>query len=229
MIAGIPEQGKLQSAGATAAPATDVGDPRISSDFDAFLRLMTAQMRNQDPLDPLDGSAFVAQLAQFSALEQQVKTNDRLDALLAALTRSEAEIALGFLGRIVETASGRVELSDAQLVEFGFRTEGAVAKAQAVVTDEQGQEIRRFTVDVDGPGRHEAVWDGQDSIGLPAPTGIYLIKILLYDDRGEKVIAEVPALTRAQVVEARLGDDGGTLILSNGAQTSPADLTAIAA
>jgi flagellar basal-body rod modification protein FlgD len=71
----------------TALPTT-IEKTELSQDYDMFLRLMTAQLKNQDPLQPLDGTEFVAQLAQFSGVEQQIKTNERLDSLLGALTRS---------------------------------------------------------------------------------------------------------------------------------------------
>ena len=60
----------------------------LASDFETFLKLLTSQLRNQDPLKPLDSTDFVAQLASFSAVEQQVNTNTKLDQLLGALTRS---------------------------------------------------------------------------------------------------------------------------------------------
>src|SRR5919106_1747230 len=98
----------LPGSGPGTALPTTIDKAEISKDYDMFLRLMTAQLKNQDPLQPLDGTEFVAQLAQFSGVEQQIKTNERLDALLGALTRSAAEVSLGFLGRTVETASGKI-------------------------------------------------------------------------------------------------------------------------
>jgi flagellar basal-body rod modification protein FlgD len=211
------------------APATTVPGTRISEDFDAFLRLMTAQMRHQNPLEPLDGTQFVTQLAQFSGVEQQVQTNAKLDALLAALTGSAADAALGYLGRVVETASGLLQLEADQPASFAFETDTAANKAVAVVLDEAGNEVRRLPVEIPAPGRHQASWDGRNGAGEQAPPAVYQVRLLIYDDAGQQVVREIPALTRAKVMEARLGDDGTTLILSNGATTEPAELRAIAA
>ena len=211
----------------TALPTT-IEKTELSQDYDMFLRLMTAQLKNQDPLQPLDGTEFVAQLAQFSGVEQQIKTNERLDSLLGALTRSAAEASLGFLGRTVETASGRIELEADAPAAFAFEVETPAKRAEAVVTTAHGIEVQKFDVDARAPGRREALWDGRDGLGNPAPPGVYTIRVQIYDEAGEKVIDELPALTRAKVVEARIGaDEAGTLVLSNGAEATLAELLAI--
>jgi len=210
----------------TALPTT-IDKDEVSKDYDMFLRLMTAQLKNQDPLQPLDGTEFVAQLAQFSGVEQQIKTNERLDSLLGALTRSAAEVSLGFLGRTVETSSGKVELEAGAPAPFAFELARSANKAVAVVTDATGAEIRKLDVDASAPGRREAVWDGNDGFGNPAAPGVYAIRIEIYDEAGKKVVEELPTLTRAKVVEARIGGDAGTLVLSNGAEATLSDLRAI--
>jgi flagellar basal-body rod modification protein FlgD len=210
----------------TALPTT-IDKGQISKDYDMFLRLMTAQLKNQDPLQPLDGTEFVAQLAQFSGVEQQIKTNERLDTMLGALTRSAAEVSLGFLGKTVETAHGKVELEAGAAASFAFEVEDPAAKAEAVVTDADGNEVRKFDVDASTLGRNEAVWDGQDATGNPAPPGVYTISVQIYDDAGKKVIDKLPVLTRASVVEARIGVDSSTLVLSTGVEAALSDLRAI--
>jgi flagellar basal-body rod modification protein FlgD len=210
----------------TALPTT-IDKAEISKDYDMFLRLMTAQLKNQDPLQPLDGSEFVAQLAQFSGVEQQIKTNERLDSMLGALTRSAAEVSLGFLGRTVETASSKVDLEAGKPASFAFEVDKTATKAVAVVTDASGTKVRTFDVDASALGRQEAVWDGQDVAGNPVPPGVYTIRIQIYDDAGKKVADELPVLTRAKVVEARIGGEEGTLVLSTGAEAALSDLRAI--
>jgi flagellar basal-body rod modification protein FlgD len=217
----------LPGSGPGTALPTTIDKSEISKDYDMFLRLMTAQLKNQDPLQPLDGTEFVAQLAQFSGVEQQIKTNERLDTLLGALTRSAAEVSLGFLGRTVETASSKVELEAGVPASFAFEVEKPAGKAVAVVTDADGIEVRKFDVDASTLGRRAAVWDGHDGTGNPASPGVYTIRVQVYDDAGKKVIAELPALTRAKVVEARIGADSGTLVLSTGVETALSDLRAI--
>jgi flagellar basal-body rod modification protein FlgD len=224
-----PTDTSLAGSGPGTALPTTIDKGEISQGYDMFLRLMTAQLKNQDPLQPLDGTKFVAQLAQFSGVEQQIKTNERLDSLLGALTRSAAEVSLGFLGRTVETASGKSELEAGASAPFAFEVEKSATKAIAVVTDADGTAVRKFDVDASAPGRTEALWDGRDKLGSPAPPGVYTIKVQIYDEAGKKVIEELPTLTRATVVEARIGTDSSMLVLSNGAEATLSDLRAIKA
>jgi flagellar hook assembly protein FlgD len=96
-----------------------------------------------------------------------------------------------------------------------------------VVTDADGIEVRKFDVDANTLGRREAVWDGYDGTGNPAAPGVYAIRVQLYDDAGKKVIEELPVLARAKVVEARIGADTSTLVLSTGVEAAMSELRAI--
>jgi flagellar basal-body rod modification protein FlgD len=91
-----------QSTAATGSPTT--GSPE-SLDYDAFLQLLIAQMKNQDPTKPTDPSQFVAQLASFSSVEQAIKTNNKLDTMMTSLALTQAE---GFIGRTVASADGSI-------------------------------------------------------------------------------------------------------------------------
>ena len=76
-----------------------------SLDYNAFLRLLIAQMQNQDPLNPMEGTEYTAQLAQFSSVEQSIQTNQKLDSLMTSFSLSQAE---SMIGRTLTTADGSV-------------------------------------------------------------------------------------------------------------------------
>jgi flagellar basal-body rod modification protein FlgD len=88
----------------SAATGTAAAGP-ASLDYDAFLQLLIAQMKNQDPTKPADPSQFISQLASFSSVEQAVKTNNKLDSIMTSLALSQSE---GFIGRTVTSADGSV-------------------------------------------------------------------------------------------------------------------------
>src|SRR6185436_16837280 len=88
----------------------------LANNFNTFLQLLTTQLKNQNPLDPLDTNQFTAQLVQFSSVEQQLKTNDFLSALVAANTNSVQTSAVGFIGKTVTAAGTRSELVNGQAV-----------------------------------------------------------------------------------------------------------------
>lgn len=94
------------SSSSNSAATTTAAENAASLDYSAFLKLLIAQMKNQDPTKPMDPSQFVAQLASFSSVEQAIKTNNKLDSMMTSLALSQAE---GFIGRTVTSSDGSVQ------------------------------------------------------------------------------------------------------------------------
>jgi flagellar basal-body rod modification protein FlgD len=114
---------------AQSSTATTAAGTPDTLDYDAFLQLLIAQMKNQDPTKPTDPSQFIAQLASFSGVEQAIKTNNKLDTMMTSLALSQAE---GFIGRTVTSADGAVQGTVA-----GIR----IISGGAVAILEGGQEL----------------------------------------------------------------------------------------
>ncbi len=93
------------SAATTQSPTPTTAAPPDSLDYNSFLTLLIAQMKNQDPTKPTDPSQFVAQLASFSSVEQAIKTNSKLDTMMTSLALSQAE---GLIGRTLTSSDGSV-------------------------------------------------------------------------------------------------------------------------
>ncbi len=106
----------------TTASATTQAAAKASLDYDSFLQLLIAQMKNQDPLNPMDSTEYVAQLASFSTVEQAIQTNAKLDSLLGSLTLAQAG---SVIGRTVTSADGAVS---GEVVSVRITGEGAVAQ-----------------------------------------------------------------------------------------------------
>ncbi len=212
------------SGGGQSAPAATSTNERAataSSDFQSFLRLLTAQLRNQDPLSPLDSTQFVEQLASFSAVEQQIATNVKLDALTERLSVSAIDEASRWIGKDVETTSGAAHFEGAALSylipagEVGTATEIVVSDLSGnVVYREEGDNLRR-----------EFTWRGENSEGGTAPNGDYLVSVNRYDEDGLAGTEQPIAFTR--VVQARFEESGVRLVLENGAIVSPAEIAAL--
>lgn len=206
---------------ATATSATPSGEATAAADFQNFLQLLTAQLRNQDPLSPLDSTQFVEQLASFSAVEQQIQTNAKLDALAQRLGVNAIDEASQWIGRDVETVTGAAHFEGAPLSYL--IPEGPVGSTtEIVVSDLSGNVVYREEA---ANQRREFTWSGENNDGGAVANGDYFVSVNRYED-GEQVAAEEPiAFTR--VIQARFEDDGVMLVLSNGAIVSPSAIAAL--
>ena len=139
----------------------------LAADFQTFLTLLTTQMRNQDPLKPMESTEFVAQLATFSGVEQQVRANDRLDDIIEVLGGGAAGLA-EWIGREVR-APGKAAF-EGEPVEVGFAPVAGADKAWLVVRNDFDQIVARLPID---PAADTAAWDGTDGMGTPLPHGRY--------------------------------------------------------
>ena len=194
--------------------AEDGARSPATADFGSFLTLLTAQLRNQDPLQPLDGTEFIAQLASFSTVEQLIQVNDRLDALAA---RTDSRMGAGYAGWIGLEASAVDGSFPATGGSEAFRIdpqEGAT-RIEAVVLA-RGREVDRFFVTPDATGRAE--WSGAPSLGIVPGTEMR-IELVYHGSAG--VMDRRPAGVFRTVVGVRGTADGPLLELAGGGTLSP--------
>ena len=105
----------------TAAGGTRTAGAQSTVDYNAFLRLLIAQLQNQDPLNPIDSTEYMAQLAQFSSVEQSIQVNQKLDTLLTSYSLSQAD---ALIGRSVTSSAGDVS---GTVEAVSITSQGAVA------------------------------------------------------------------------------------------------------
>lgn len=188
-------------------PALSAGGEKtaaLSSDFETFIRMLTAQMQNQDPLNPIESADFATQLATFSSVEQQVLTNDLLASLGAQMGAFNLSQMSGWVG---------MEARAVMPVHFdgtpvSIRTEGAptAQSHQLVVRDTNGNVVARE----DTPGTSRDVdWQGTDAFGAPLPRGVYDITVESFS-QGERVASEAVEV-KGKIAEAR--PDNGQVAL----------------
>ena len=130
------------AAGATSATSTASGSAGLTSDFETFLKMLTAQARYQDPLEPIDSTEYAAQLAQFSMVEQQVQTNDTLTALFAQMDSSNMASLAGWVG--MEIRADTPVYFDGQPIAVSPGVAPTADAAYLVVTDTDGREVHEF-------------------------------------------------------------------------------------
>jgi len=202
------------------AKADAAGSRQLSSDFDTFLKMLTAQMRNQDPLNPVESADFAVQLATFSSVEQQVQTND----LLSGLGSQMATLGMGQLsGWIGLEAEARAPVRFAgDPVTLGATVDPAADAAQLVVTDSQGDVVQQADIPAQsGP----VVWTGRDARGVPLPDGSYGISV--HSLAGGETVARHDATLRGRIGEARLEGEDVRLVFESGQSVRPAEIVGL--
>lgn len=192
----------------------------LSSDFETFLQMMTAQARYQDPLDPMDSSEYASQLAQFSMVEQQVKTNDLLDALTGALGNSHLESLSGWIG--MEALSIAPVDYDGTPVSIAPNPLAAADELYLVVYNDQGQEVQRTSVPV---STEPYEWTGIKSDGTQLAEGTYTLQFENLAE-GEVLLTEA-AQSYSRITEARLENGQTVLILEGGAAILANDVSGL--
>lgn len=194
--------------------------PLISSDFDTFLKMLTAQMQNQDPLNPIDSTDYATQLATFSGVEQQMRTND----LLASLGSQMAVLGMSQLAAWVgqEARAEAPVWMDGDPVTMQLTPAIGADSAVLAVRDASGQLISREDVPT-APGLYD--WLGGDAAGEPLPEGLYTLTLESYS--GETLLGETAVESYARIIEARNGPAGATLVLEGGVEVPSSAITAL--
>jgi flagellar basal-body rod modification protein FlgD len=160
--------------GTTSTSALAGSRATIADNFDTFLQLLVTQLKNQNPLDPLDTNQFTQQLVQFTSVEQQLKTNEFLEAMMTASQNAGNAEAVSYVGKIV-TASG----NKAELVNGRAQWHFAVAEPAAItatVRDVDGNVVYTKTGSVE-QGESVFTWDGIGTDGRKRPDGSYSITV----------------------------------------------------
>ena len=208
----------VASSTAAAAKSSGTSKQTIAQNFDAFLLLLTTQLRNQNPLEPLNTNEFTQQLVQFSSVEQQVKTNDSLTALLASQKASNLTNALGFVGATVRADGSTTPLKDGA-AQWRVNVPRATSGASFSIKDATGNVVFTQTQNLNA-GDQSFAWNGRTTTGTLAPEGDYTLTVTAGRDAAGQTVAV--KLEIAGIVDA-VDVSGATPILRIGGVLLPID------
>lgn len=200
----------------TAASDKDV----VNSDYLTFLTMLTAQVKNQDPLDPMSSDNFSTQLATFSGVEQQVKTNDLLEALgaqLGAMGMSEFASWIGLEARAAAPA-----YFDGSPISISPNPAAGADSAIMVVRNQDGVEVQRLDFT---PSSDEIQWAGVSDSGEPFVDGLYTFEVESYS--GEDLLATNKAEVYSEITEVKTLNGSTVLVLFGGAEISEHDVSGL--
>ncbi len=194
-----------QTSGATQPPRN-----AISSDFETFIKMLTTQMQNQDPLNPIESADFAVQLATFSTVEQQVKTNDLLTSLADRVGGLGVAQLSGWVG-MTARAQMPVSFSGAP-VTLSVEAAAQADNAELVVRNDTGNVVMRQAVPAESG---DIAWTGLDENGAPLPAGTYAISFESY--KGDELLGSSDVVVHDRIVEAR-NENGETILVMSGGQ-----------
>ena len=187
-----------QSAGAASNAANS--RTSLASDFDTFLTLLTAQLQNQDPLEPTDATEFTNQLVQFSGVEQQIETNSSLENLLAANNSATGAAMSNYLGQQVEIESqgGGFHGED---ITWRYSISADAAEAKIIIRDANGEIVFSQDAEKDA-GSYEFTWDGTLNDGTTAAQDqVYYTSVTATNADEEAISTTSRLLTRVTGVD----------------------------
>lgn len=188
---------------------TERSNGAFSSDFETFLKMLTTQMRNQDPLNPVESSDFAVQLATFSTVEQQVLTNDLLTDLGARIGALGLSQVSGWIG--MEALAEIPVAFDGRPVTLSATVDSQAASAEIVATNAQGIVVNRQPIPaISG----QVEWAGRDPAGLPVTDGVY--KLSVHSLVNGETIARHDAQVHSRIAEAQFEAGEVRLLLENG-------------
>ena len=212
----------VSGTGATnTAPAQTKSSGFSGGDFETFLKMLTTQIRNQDPLNPMEGSEFAVQLATFSGVEQQVKTNDLLEQMSGKLGADSLSTYSDWIGRQVRT-TGQVYFGENPLV-MDISPDPTADRVVLVAKDSYG---RRISAEDVGKGEGLVEWYGVDAEGDRLPPGVYSFSLESY--RGDKLIKESSVPTYSTVHEVQRSNGKISFVLDGGALANLDQIDALA-
>lgn len=177
------------SASASTTSRTDAAIESLDDTYNNFLLLLTKQLQNQDPLNPMDTAQFTQQLVGFSQVEQQIASNKSLERLISLQSSTNAFNAVSFLGNEVAVNSDRVSLQGGK-ARFQYEIEHSAGQAVLSVYDSRGQIVLVQEANK-GVGTYNVDWNGKDAFGNQLPDGEYRVAVSYADQQGKTYSSKI--------------------------------------
>ena len=190
---------------------------KLTDNFETFLTLLTTQLQNQDPLEPMDPSEFTNQLVQFTEVEQSIATNKKLEQLVSLATKNELSGAVSLIGKQIEAKDSRSILKDGS-AKWKYSLDESAEEVTLRILDSSNVAVLKTSGEKD-TGPNEFQWDGKDKNGDQLPDGIYTLIVNAVDRRGGTIESSTNMISSVDGVFT----DEGINILDVGGISIPLD------
>ena len=200
--------------------------PKNALGKDDFLKLLMAQLNNQDPLKPMEHQEFSAQLAQFGSLEQLQNIHKGIESLQGGMGNEAKLSALGMIGKTVKANGNEVELMEGQSVNLSFSPKEGVNPIKAQIYTEAGKVVREM--DIDSRNSANGIsWDGKDQEGKGLPSGKYTFRVQGVNSSGQA--EELGATLSGRVTAVEMNGNNPVLVVQTASGSSKLDLAKVTA
>lgn len=195
---------------------------------DDFLQLMVTKLQYQDPLNPMQDEDFIAQLAQFSSLEQMSNISDALETSnewdYLQMQSLNNVLASGLIGREVEADFSGIYLQDSETATLSYTTTQTAKDIEFKVLDSNGNTVATLTAEDVVAGTHTITWDGKDKLGNKVDAGYYTVKATATNAAGNDF---TPDMSVTGVVSSVVYNDGAAYVVINGQQIALGDIVSV--
>ncbi len=191
---------------------------------DDFLKLLVAQMENQDPLNPTDPTEFTSQLSQFSSLEQLYNVNANLGDLQTGIESSTEMASLGLIGKRVMSDSNTFRF-EGETVQLGYGFANEIDSAILKIQNDSGKTVTSLELGADNSEDNIIEWDGTDWFGNALPHGRYSFSVIGY--QGQESIASDTTLVQSEITGVDLSDPKQTRLITANGEVNLADVERI--
>lgn len=198
---------------ASAADGTKSGAAAesLQDDLNRFLNLLVTQLKNQDPLDPMDSNEFTSQLVQFASVEQQIYQNSNLEKLVNVQETNQISSMVNFIDKTVEVEGQRIPLENGQ-AEFSYTMPAGARSASVLIRNSAGITVFEQDATLD-QGRHTFNWDGRNKSGQQVEDGEYLAVVTGLSNQNE--LLKISQTAYGRVTGIGIEDGKASLFLGN--------------
>ena len=186
------------------AQGTQQAASGLADDFADFLNLLTVQLQNQDPLEPMDSTEFTNQLVAFTGVEQQINTNQKLDNIVSLEVNNALTNAIGYIGTTISYLGSEISY-EGGTTRINYAFTSAPDSVTVNVINEEGEIVYQNNEAPGDVGANEIVWDGLDNNGNPTPPGIYRVTVDALDSQDTPVTSSIVVEGRVSGVEQQNG------------------------
>ena len=182
---------------------------------EVFLQLLVTQLTSQDPTNPVENEEFIAQLAQFTSLEQTTNINENLENLIGETTQQSKMDLVNLIGREIVAQGNVVSVQSTGEPTLSYVLEGSAKSVEIDVFDESGTLVRRLNnIGGQQAGPHQIVWDGEDQGGDRVEAGIYSFLPRAFDNAGKQV--STTTFMRDVVKSVMISEENPVVTLGSG-------------